>query len=52
MSYEGFTIDKADGTAVVAINTPPANTYNFELMKELDAIMRTFVSTRISTSSS
>ena len=39
MSYEGFTIDKADGTAVVAINTPPANTYNFELMKELDAII-------------
>ena len=39
MSYEGFTIEKADGTAVVAINMPPANTYNFELMKELDAII-------------
>ncbi len=39
MSYEGFTIEKADGTAVVAIDMPPANTYNFELMKELDAII-------------
>ena len=39
MSYQGFTIDKTDGTAVVAINMPPANTYNFELMKELDAII-------------
>ena len=39
MSYEGFTIEKADGTAVVSINMPPANTYNFALMKELDAII-------------
>ena len=39
MSYQGFTVEKADGTAVIAINMPPANTYNFELMKELDAII-------------
>jgi enoyl-CoA hydratase/carnithine racemase len=39
MSYKGFTVEKENGTAVVAINVPPANTYNFELMKELDAII-------------
>jgi enoyl-CoA hydratase/carnithine racemase len=39
MSYQGFTVDKENGTAIVAINTPPANTYDFELMKELDAII-------------
>ncbi len=39
MSYQGFTVEKADGTAVISINMPPANTYNFDLMKELDAII-------------
>lgn len=39
MSYKGFTVEKQKGTAIVAINTPPANTYNFEVMKELDAII-------------
>lgn len=39
MSYKGFTVEKQEGTAIVAINTPPANTYNFEVMKELDAII-------------
>lgn len=39
MSYEGFNVEKENGTAVVTINVPPANTYNFELMKELDAII-------------
>jgi len=39
MSYEGFTVEKENGTAVVSINVPPANTYNFALMKELSAII-------------
>ena len=39
MSYEGFTVEKANGTAVVSINRPPANTYNFDLMRELDRIV-------------
>ena len=39
MSYEGFTVEKSDGTAVVGINMPPANTYNFDLMRELDRII-------------
>jgi len=39
MSYEGFIVEKENGTAVVSINRPPANTYNFEVMKELDAII-------------
>ena len=39
MSYEGFTVEKEDGTAVVSINVPPANTYNFELMRELHSII-------------
>ena len=38
MSYQGFIVEKENGTAVVSINMPPANTYNFEVMKELDAI--------------
>ena len=39
MSYQGFTVEKAHGTAVISINRPPANTYNFELMKEFDSII-------------
>ncbi len=39
MSYQGFIVEKESGTAVVSINMPPANTYNFEVMKELDAII-------------
>ncbi len=39
MSYQGFIVEKENGTAVVSINMPPANTYNFEVMKELDAII-------------
>ncbi len=39
MPYNGFTVEKENGTAIVSINVPPANTYNFELMKELDAII-------------
>jgi len=39
MSYKGFTVEKENGTAIVTISVPPANTYNFELMKELDAII-------------
>ncbi len=39
MSYKGFTVEKENGTAIVSINMPPANTYNFEVMKELDAII-------------
>ncbi len=39
MSYKGFTVEKENGTAIITISVPPANTYNFELMKELDAII-------------
>lgn len=39
MSYNGFTVEKENGTAIVSITMPPANTYNFEVMKELDAII-------------
>ena len=39
MSYQGFTVEKAHGTALISINRPPANTYNFELMKEFDSII-------------
>ena len=39
MSYQGFSVEKARGTAIISINVPPANTYNFELMKEFGSII-------------
>lgn len=39
MSYQGFIVEKENGTGVISINVPPANTYDFEVMKELDAII-------------
>ncbi|MFQ5742053.1 MAG: enoyl-CoA hydratase/isomerase family protein [Acidobacteriota bacterium] len=39
MSYESFLVDKKDGIGVVTLNRPPANTYNFDLMRELDRVI-------------
>lgn len=39
MSYEAFNVEKKDGTAVVTLDRPPANTYNFDLMREFDRVI-------------
>lgn len=39
MSYEAFNVEKKDGTAIVTLDRPPANTYDFDLMREFDGVI-------------
>ena len=39
MAWEIFTIEKADGVALVTMTRAPGNTYNFDLMHELDEVI-------------
>ena len=37
MKYSKIRYDAADGIATIELNDPPANTYSYEMMKEIDA---------------
>lgn len=37
MSYSKIVLTVADGIAVIELNDPPANTYSYEMMQELDS---------------
>jgi len=37
MSYQKITYATADGIALIELNDPPANTYSYEMMQEIDA---------------
>src|SRR6266508_4507340 len=37
MSYHKILYHAADGVATIELNDPPANTYSFEMMREIDA---------------
>ena len=36
MTYTRITYTVTDGVAIVTLNDPPANTYSYEMMRELD----------------
>ena len=37
MAYEKIGYSIADGIATIELNDPPANTYSYEMMREIDA---------------
>ena len=37
MTYSKITYDLRDGVATIELNDPPANTYSYEMMREIDA---------------
>jgi len=39
MPHEFFKIAKEDGVGVITLNKPPANTYDFEFMREFDRVI-------------
>lgn len=39
MAYEFFKVSKVDGVGVVTLSKPPANTYDFEFMREFDRVI-------------
>lgn len=39
MLYSKLSYTVADGVAVITLNDPPANTYSYEMMRELDEVI-------------
>src|SRR5213592_1740015 len=37
MAYEKISYSVSDGVATIELNDPPANTYSYEMMREIDA---------------
>lgn len=39
MAYEDFSLEREDGVATVRFDKPPANSYDFDLMREFDRVI-------------
>jgi enoyl-CoA hydratase/carnithine racemase len=48
MAYTKIAVDVADGVALVTLHEPPANTYSYEMMRELDdAVLAARIDTHV-----